>query len=264
MISGGLATNVRVIGRLGTRSIRQTVRRPQLAAPILVFPTLLLAVQTGGAGGAIHLPGFPHVNGFLDFMLAGGIMQSTLLAGNSGGMALAMDIEMGFTDRLLAAPISRFSLVLGRLAGTTILGALAGLWFVAIGLIFGAKIDEGLAGAVNAVVLAGLTALAFGGIGAAIALKTGRASVVQGLFPLIFVVLFLSSAFFPANLMLEPAGSVAQYNPLSFIVEGIRQPIIAGFSGADTLKALASVAGLGALGIVLSAMALRGRLRSGG
>ena len=64
--------------------------------------------------------------------------------------------------------------------------------------------------------------------------------------------------------MLEPAKTIANYNPLSFIVEGIRDPIIAGFSGTDTLKALASVAGLGALGVVLSAMALRGRLRSGG
>ena len=51
-------------------------------------------------------------------MLAGAMMQSTLLAGNSGGIALAVDIEMGFTDRLLAAPISRFAIVLGRLAGT--------------------------------------------------------------------------------------------------------------------------------------------------
>ena len=66
-----------------------------------------------------------HVDGFLDFMLAGAMMQSTLLAGNSGGIALAVDIEMGFTDRLLAAPISRFSIVLGRLAGTAVLGALA-------------------------------------------------------------------------------------------------------------------------------------------
>ena len=55
---------------------------------------------------------------------------------------------------------------------------------------------------------------------------TGSASVVQGLFPLIFVILFLSSAFFPVNLLLEPAGSIAEYNPLSFIVEGIREPVI--------------------------------------
>ena len=87
------------------RSIRQTFRRPQLIAPIIVFPTLLLAIQTGGAGGAVELPGFPPVQSFLQFMLAGAMMQSLMLAGNSGGIALAVDIEMGFTDRLFAAPI---------------------------------------------------------------------------------------------------------------------------------------------------------------
>ncbi len=129
-----LLVNLRVVGALGARSVKQTFRRPQLMAPIIVFPTLLLAIQTSGAGSAIGLEGFPEVNGFLDFMLAGAMVQSTLLAGNSGGIALAVDIEMGFTDRLLAAPISRFAMVLGRLAGTAALGAATAVWFLAIGL----------------------------------------------------------------------------------------------------------------------------------
>ena len=79
---GALAQNARVVAALGRRSIRQTFRRPQLMAPIIIFPTLLLAVQTGGAGRAVDLPGFPEVNGFLDFMLAGAMIQSCLLAGN--------------------------------------------------------------------------------------------------------------------------------------------------------------------------------------
>ncbi|HET7120453.1 MAG TPA: hypothetical protein VFI17_04275, partial [Solirubrobacterales bacterium] len=102
-----LAANARVVGALGARSVRQTFRRPQLIAPIVVFPTLLLAIQTGGAGAGIELPGFPPVQSFLQFMLAGSMMQSMMLAGNSGGIAFAVDIEMGFTDRLFAAPIPR-------------------------------------------------------------------------------------------------------------------------------------------------------------
>ena len=183
----------------------QTARRPQLAAPLLVFPTLLLAIQTGGAGSAVDLPGFPEVDSFLSFMLAGAMVQSVLLAGNSGAIALAIDIEMGFTDRLFAAPISRFGVVLGRLSGTAVLGAFTAVWFLAIGLIFGVSINEGVLGALWIILLVAVSALAFGGIAASIALYSGKASVVQGLFPLVFVVLFLSSAFFPANLMLDPA-----------------------------------------------------------
>jgi ABC-2 type transport system permease protein len=258
-----LRFNARVVRALGMRSIRQTFRRPQLLAPIVVFLTLLLAIQTGGAGGAVNLPGFPPVQSFLQFMLAGAMMQSLMLAGNSGGIALAVDIEMGFTDRLFTAPISRFTIVLGRLAGTAALGLFASLWFLAIGLIFGVQIESGVAGALLAIVLVTAMAMAVGGIGAAIALRTGSASVVQGLFPLVLVVLFLSSAFFPVGLMIQPAQAIAEYNPLSFVVEGIREPIISGIDAADTLYAVLAIAGIVVLGLVLSARALRYRLKVG-
>lgn len=259
-----LKANLRVVAALGLRSVKQTFRRPQLMSPIIVFPSLLLAIQTGGAGSAIHLPGFPPVDSFLQFMLAGAMMQSLMLAGNSGGIALAVDIEMGFTDRLLAAPISRFSIVLGRLAGTAALGAFGAVWFLAIGLIFGVNIQEGVLGALWAILLVTITATAIGGLGAAVALRTGSATVVQGFFPLVFVVLFLSSAFFPEALMVEPAKTIAHYNPLSFIVNGIRDPIISSFSASEIVDALVAAIGVGLLGLALSAAALRHRLRTGG
>jgi ABC-2 type transport system permease protein len=263
-VRGALEANLRVIGALGLRSVKQTFRRPQLMAPIIVFPTLLLAIQTGGAGSAIDLPGFPKVDSFLQFMLAGAMMQSLMLAGNSGGIALAVDIEMGFTDRLFAAPISRYSIVLGRLAGTAVLGACSAVWFLAIGIIFGAPINEGVTGALVTILMVTVTATAIGGIGAAIALYTGSSSVVQGLFPLVFVFLFLSSAFFPQTLMIEPARTLADYNPLSFIVEGMRDAIVFGFTGSGILDALLAIAGIWLFGLALSASALRRRLRTGG
>ncbi len=263
VMTSRVVTNLRVIRALGMRSIRQTFRRPQLMAPIIIFPTLLLAIQTGGAGGAVNLPGFPPVQSFLQFMLAGAMMQSLMLAGNSGGIALAVDIEMGFTDRLFAAPISRYTIVLGRLAGTAALGLLSALWFFAIGLIFGAEIEAGVPGALLSIALVTATAMAVGGIGAAIALRTGSASIVQGLFPLVLVVLFISSAFFPVELMIEPAKTIAEYNPFSIIVEGVREPIISGIDASETANALFAIAGIVVLGLILSARALRHRLRVG-
>jgi ABC-2 type transport system permease protein len=259
-----LATNLRVVAALGGRSVRQTFRRPQLLAPIIVFPTLLLAIQTGGAGAAVNLPGFPPVQSFLQFMLAGAMMQSLMLAANSGGIALAVDIEMGFTDRLFAAPISRYAVVLGRLAGTAALGVASALWFLVVGVIFGAEIAGGVPGALVAVALAGGATVAIAGLGASVALRTGQASIVQGMFPLVFVVLFLSTAFFPEGLMVEPAQTIAKYNPLSFVVEGIREPIIAGVSGDDVAAAVVAILGIGVFSFILSARALRHRLKVGG
>ena len=108
-----------------------------------------------------------------------------------------------------------------------------------------------------------LSGLAFGGIGAAVALRTGRASVVQGLFPLVFVILFLSSAFFPQDLLTGPAATVAKYNPLSFIVEGIRDPVISSLTWEVFGKAIASLVLVFAIGIVLSSLRAQAAAQDG-
>ena len=251
-----------VISALAGRSIRQTFRRPQFIAPIILMPSLFLAVNTGGAESARSLAGFPDVEGFLDFELAGAMMQSAMLAGVAGGIALAIDIEMGFTDRLLAAPIPRTAIVLGRLGATAAMGLLLAVWFLLVGFVFGATVQAGLLGIALILVLVPLAALAFGSVGTALALWAGRASVVQGVFPLVFVVVLMSSAFFPRGLLSEPARSIADYNPMSFIAEGVRDPIISGITAGETGKGLVGVAIVGVIGTVLSSLALRRRLRA--
>lgn len=258
--SPGVVANARVVAALGMRSIKNAFRRPQFLAPILVFPSLFLAVNVGGAGRATNIPDFPKVHGFLDFELAGAIVQSTMLAAVSGGIALALDIESGFMDRLIASPISRAAIVIGRLASTAVMGVLSGIWFVTIGLIGGAHIAGGILGALLVVALAAATAGAWGGFGAALALRSGTASVVQGIFPIVFVIIFLSSAFFPGNLLLEPAKSISDWNPMSYIADGIRDPIVSDVSLKPVLEGIAAIAGVMALGAGLSVWGLRKRL----
>ncbi len=77
------------------------------------------------------------------------------------------------------------------------------------------------------------------------------------------MILFLSSAFFPEALLLEPARTIAYYNPLSFIVEGVREPVIASLSAKAIAEALGAIALVGAISTGLSAIALRRRLRIG-
>ena len=105
--------------------------------------------------------------------------------------------------------------------------------------------------------------MAFGTIGAAIALNSGSASVAQGIFPLVFVILFLSSAFFPENLLMEPAQTIAEWNPMSLIADGLRHPIITGLSFDETLKGLGGIAIVAGIGTALCALGLRRRRMSG-
>jgi ABC-2 type transport system permease protein len=166
-------------------------------------------------------------------------------------------------DRLIAAPISRTAIVIGRLSATAVLGALAGVWFLLVGVVFGAEIKGGIGGSLVVVALVALNAAAFGSLGAAIALKSGSASVAQGIFPIVFVILFLSSAFFPRNLLLEPAATIADWNPMSLIAEGLREPVVSGLSLGALEKGIGGIAIVAAIGALLSTLGMRARLRAG-
>jgi ABC-2 type transport system permease protein len=118
-------------------------------------------------------------------------------------------------------------------------------------------------GVVQIMALLSLAALAFGALGAALALRAGSAGAVQGTFPLVFVVLFLSTAFFPRELMQEPAASIAAWNPLSLIAHGLREPVIEGASIASFAEGLAGIAIVAAISVSLAVLALRHRVRVG-
>jgi ABC-2 type transport system permease protein len=245
---------------LARRALRGTLRRPQFLAPLVVFPSLFLAINTGGLNRTTELPGFPDVNGFLDFQLAAAITQSLLLGGVSAGIAIALEIEGGFFDRLVASPIPRASIVLGRVLSAAAIAAGQVVFFLLLGLAFGAEIAGGVPGVLVVLAIGVLAGTGFGSIGIFIALKARSASTVQGIFPLVFVVLFVSSAFFPRELLSSPADWLADVNPLSYVADGMREPIIHGVTAGDTVAGLAAAAGIAVTFLTLSLLALRGRL----
>ena len=250
----------RVALALARRSVLNAVRRPQFLAPLVLFPSLFLAVNVGGLTRTTDLPGFPQVDGFLDFQLAAAITQSLLLGGVATGIAVALEIEGGFFDRLVTAPIPRAAIVVGRLAGAGVIAVAQVAWFLIIGLLFGASIQAGPLGVLAVVAIGVLAGTGFAAIGILLALRAGNASTVQGIFPLVFVVLFISSAFFPESLLSSPADVIAAYNPLSYVAEGMREPIAYGDDVVPVLEGLAAAAGITAVAVAACLGSLRGRL----
>lgn len=248
------------VGLLAGRAVRRILRNPaQLVFPIL-FPLILLAVNTSGLDAATQLPGFPTAS-YLDFALAIPFMQGALFAALNGGQDLARDIQGGFLDRLAMTPMSGAALLAGQLGGALFMGVVSAVLYLVVGIAFGAGIATGFAGALVLLVLAITISAAFACFGTYVALRAGTGEAVQGFFPLFFVLLFLSSAFFPRDLIEQDwFRTIATYNPVSYMVEGIRSLVISGWDG----EALAPAFGLSAAAIVLflglSARALRTRL----
>lgn len=248
------------IALLSRRSLLGTLRQPGSWIPPIVFPMIFAALNSAAFERATQLPGFPKVDSFLDFMLATTVVQGVLFGSTIGGTNMAVDIQDGFFDRLVASPVSRSSILLGRLAGGAALGAIQALAFIGIFSIFGASIKGGLPALVAIVAVAMVLGVALGGFTITLALRTGSSEAVQAAFPVLFIFLFISSAFFPRQLMHGWFQTVANINPLSWLVEALRRLVIAEFSFADVGRAVAISLAIGALSLSLAQAALRKRL----
>lgn len=248
------------IQTVGQRSVKRVLRQPQVMFPTIIFPLILLAVNSSGLGGAVHLKGFPTDN-YLNFAIGVPFMQSALFATVAAGGAIADDIERGFLNRLALTPMRSWALVFGQLSGAVTIGLIAAIAYLVVGLISGVSIEAGALGALVLIVLSIYNCLAFAAVGALMALRTGSSEAVQSLFPIMFITLFLSSLSLPRDLIeVEWFRTIATWNPVSYMIEGLRSPIITGWDGAAIGKGLVAATGILLLALWGCSRALRMRL----
>jgi ABC-2 type transport system permease protein len=248
------------VGHLARRSVTRTFRQPAQLVPTLIFPLFLLAVNSSGLRRATHLPGFP-THSYLTFALAVPFMQGALFSVMNAGTDLARDIETGFLNRLALTPLRGSALLTGLLAGTVVVAIVQSAVYQLVGLAAGANLEAGVGGALAIVALSLLITVGFGAIGLFAALRTGSGEAVQGLFPLFFVTLFLSSGSLPRNLIHHDwFREIATYNPVSYLIEGIRSLLIDGWNAQALELGFGIAAGIAAIAMFAANSALKTRL----
>jgi ABC-2 type transport system permease protein len=245
---------------LARRSIVRTVRQPALVFFPLVFPVILLAVNSGGLKAETHLPGFP-TSSFFAFALAVPFVQGALLATVNANVEFARDVQSGFLNRLALTPVRSLVLLVGQLGGLLAIAVVQAVFYLAIGLAFGVRLKSGVAGGVVLLVLEVFIALAFASLGCWAALRTGSTEAVQGLFPAFFVFLFISSMNIPRNLI-ETSWFrwLATINPVSYLIEAVRSLVITGWDPEALGLGFAVACVMSAIGFALAARALFHRL----
>jgi ABC-2 type transport system permease protein len=248
------------VGELARRSVLRTLRQPAQVVPALIFPLFLLAVNSGGLAKATRLPGFP-TDSYLTFLLAVPFMQGALFSVMNAGTDLARDVETGFLNRLALTPLRGMALLSGLLAGVAVLGLIQGVTYITVGLLAGASVAAGAPGVLVIIFFSVLLTLGFGTLGLFVALRTGSGEAVQGLFPVFFVFLFLSSMVLPRNLIqTDWYRTIATYNPVSYLIEAIRSLLITGWDGEALALGFGIAIAIAAFGMVAASMALRTRL----
>jgi ABC-2 type transport system permease protein len=256
----GIAEQVYVLGR---RALFRVVRQPgQIIFPF-IFPLLLFAVNSAGLSAAARLPGFPAAD-YRDFALAVPFMQGALFIAIGAGTDLARDIETGFLNRLRLTPLRAPALLFGQLGGVIIVGVLQAIVYLTVGLAIGVGFKSGPGGVVVLLALSLLISFTFATIGAFLALQFGSGEAVQGLFPLLFMMVFLSSSSLPRNLIqTDWFRTVATYNPVSYLIEGIRSLIITGWDAQALAMGFGIAAAMLLIALAAASAALRKRVGAG-
>jgi ABC-2 type transport system permease protein len=250
----------RQVGFLAWRSLLRTARQPIIIVPPLVFPLFLLAINASGLDAATSIPGFP-TGSYVAFALAFPFIQGSIFATNTAGTNVAEDIGTGFFNRLSLTPMKGPSLLAGQLSGVMLIGTIQAVAFLAAGLAAGVEIESGALGALVLFALSLLICAAFGTIGLFVGLRTGSSEGVQGLFPLMFILLFLSSASLPRDLIAQDwFQTVATINPVSYLIEGMRSLIITGWDTEALGLAFGIAIAIFVVGLTASTIALRERL----
>lgn len=245
---------------LTRRALDRSVRQPGQIFFALVFPMVFLFVVSGGLDRAANLPGFP-ADSFLAFALAIPFIHGGLFVAINAAVELGRDIETGFLNRLALTPARSVPLVLGHLLGAAVLGIGQALFYLGIGTIAGVRLESGLLGVPVILALAALASLAFGALGSAIALRAGNSESVQGLFPVFFVALFLSSMVMPRHLIeADWFRAIATLNPVSYLIEGLRTLVIEGWDAQALGLAFGCGTALVAVALAFAAVAFKERM----
>ncbi len=252
-----MRTQVWLIAR---RSVVRTSRQPGVWVPPLLFPLLLMAINSNGLRAATHLPGFPTTS-FLAFFMPFAFLQGALFAAAIAGTDLARDIDTGFLNRLALTPVSGTALLVGEIGGAVGLGAVQAVVYLAAALAAGVHIDAGVPGAALILVIAILIAAGWGTLGLWIALRTGSGEGVQAQIPLLFFVTFISSINLPRNLIeVTWFRDIATINPVSYMIESIRSLVIVGWDAEALLLGFGCTFGLIGASLILSTRQLKVRM----
>jgi ABC-2 type transport system permease protein len=229
-LSGGVSLREQTLA-VARRSAVRTLRQRALLIFPLIFPLILFAINGSALASATKIPDFPTHN-YRDFLLAMPFVQGALFISITAGVDLARDIETGFLNRLALTPLRGEALLVGQLGGAFVLGVVQAVVYLLVGLATGVTIVSGIGGALVLILLSIVISFGFASLGGLLALRFGTGEAVQGIFPLLFVTLFLSSSSLPRNLIKATwFRDVATYNPVSYLLEGLRSLVIKGWDG---------------------------------
>lgn len=246
---------LRDLATVAGRALRAIPREPEAIIPAIMIPLFFFIVNVGALS---DISEFAGVGDYKAFQIPVAIVFA--VTGISRASALVTDIKSGYFDRLLMTPISRTALLLGLMVADFALVIALSIPVLLLGIVVGVDFVTGPAGMLAFLLMSGLWGLAFTGIPYAIALKTGNPAAVNSSFLLFFPFSFLTTAFLPKEALSGWLATAANYNPVTYLLDGLRTIISVGWVWETISKALIATGIILAISFFLAFSALRGRV----
>jgi ABC-2 type transport system permease protein len=207
------------------RHLRELWRQPWYVAITLVQPIVWLLLFGALFERVVEIPGFGGGD-YIDFLTPGVVVMTALFTAGWLGMGVIEDLHRGVLDRFLVSPVSRGSLIAGRLGQLAVTIVIQSLIVIALGLAVGARFPGGGTGVLVIVTASVLLAWAVGALSIGLALVARQEETLMG--AVRFVVLpatFLSAGLMKQELAPGWVQAVARFNPVNWAVDGGREAL---------------------------------------
>jgi ABC transporter DrrB family efflux protein len=224
---------------MSLRNLIHIKRTPELLLDVTLSPIMFVLLFSLVFGGAIPIPNYTS------YMMAGIFVQTIAFAGIYTSVLLANDLKNGMIDRFRSLPMNQSSVLVGRTVTDLFraLLAVAIMWIV--GLLVGFDPTDSIPANVAAVLLMLLFGFALSWIGVAAGALVRTPEALQGIiFAVVFPLTFVSSAFVPTETMPDWLQWFAERQPLTLVMNAVRDLTLEGVPGDDFAAAVGWSLGL--------------------
>ena len=231
------------------REMKRTIRSKSRVIGTLAMP-LFFMLFLGFGFNSMPVPGMEKGVNYLSFLVPGIIGMSVIMTATFGGLSVLWDREFGFLKEIMVAPVSRVSIVLGRVAGGITTSVMQGVVILIISSFFGFNI-AGIPQFFLALAFMLLMATAFIGVGlifASLMKDMQGFNLVINFF--IFPLFFLSGALFPLQNLPPIVRELSYLGPLTYGVDGMRGALV----GVSTFPVIVDFAVLAFFSLAMIAL----------
>ena len=211
-------TQLRETLYMTARHLRELWRQPWFVGITVVTPIIWLLLFGALFKKIVEIPGF-HTHSYIAFLAPGIVVMNALFSAGWSGMGLIEDMDRGVTPRFLVTPVSRVSLIAGRIVKDIVVIAIQGLLIIALALVVGASFPGGVGGIAVLFAAAALLGAIFSALSSGFALKLRQEEALIGAVQFVVLPLtFVASVFIQANLTPRWIQHVSDFNPVNWAV----------------------------------------------